>query len=229
MKFEKEWSAGVVVGAIAGGIAGWIWTTIGGWVIATKAENWWQIASAIGTLGAVGFSVWTAWRVASRESAEKRRRVRMAWTRIGPELVAARRNAEHAALTIHRMAMHGDGHPVREMDISLLKLSSSALSLEQCEATLSDLVHDESERGVIVSALVGEIGRVKRRCTELLETAVALPSGFEIHALIVFEEVAEFGRRASQALELPPSRTFGQKFRNEFAQKVGLPALNGQP
>lgn len=229
MKFDKEWSAGVVVGAIAGAVAGWIWTTIAGWIIATKAENWWQIAGAMGTLCAVGFSVWTAWRVASRESAEKRRRVRMAWTRIGPELVAARRNAEHAALAIHRMAMHGDGHPVREMDISLLKLSTTALSLEQCEATLPELVHDESEGGVIVSAMVGEIGRVKRRCVELLETAVALPQGFEIHAFIVFEEVSAFGKRASQALNLPPSRTFGEKFRNEFAHKVGLPALNGQP
>lgn len=229
MKFEKEWSAGVVAGVIAGGAAGWIWTTIAGWVIATKAENWWQIAGSMGTVGAVGFSVWTAWRIASRESVEKRRRVQMAWARIGPELVAARRNAEHAALAIHRMAMHGDDHPVREIDISLLKLSSAALSLEQCEATLPYLVHDESERGVIVSALVGEIGRVKSRCAELLETAVALPSGFEIHALIVFEEVAEFGKRASQALGLPPLRTFGEKFRIEFAQRVGLPTLEDHP
>lgn len=229
MKFGKEWSAGVVAGAIAGGVAGWIWTTLAGWVIATKAEDWWQIAGAIGTVGAVGFSVWTAGKVASRESAERRRRVQMAWTRIEPELVSARRNAEHAALAIRRMALHGDDHPVRETDISLLEIFISALSLGQCEAALPDLVHDESERGVIVAALVGEISRVKRRSTELCETAVTLPSGFEVHAFIVFEEVAEFGKRVSQALGIPSSRTFGEKFRNEFAQIVGLPAREGQP
>ncbi|MEN5162615.1 hypothetical protein [Achromobacter kerstersii] len=222
MRYGKEWTGGVVVGVIAGVVAGWIWTTIAGWVIATAAKDWWDVAGAMGTVGAVFFSVWTTWRVTSRDAAERQRRVQMAWAQISPELSAAKSNAERAALTIQRMALHGDDYPVRESDIALLRLYSRELSLDQCNAAMQDLAHDDSDRGVRVSALVVEVGRVNRRCTELCDIAAAPPPGFELHAFIVFEDVAAFGSRLDELLGTPNTRTFSDRFRQEFSNLVGM-------
>lgn len=43
-----EWVVFVIIAAVAGGlVASW-----GGWTVATSAKNWWDVATAIGTVGA---------------------------------------------------------------------------------------------------------------------------------------------------------------------------------
>ena len=58
MEFGKEWGAGVAVGVVFGGVAGWVASTWPGLVVATSAKNWWDIATAIGTLGATGAALY---------------------------------------------------------------------------------------------------------------------------------------------------------------------------
>ncbi|WP_348995672.1 hypothetical protein ABFG95_06940 [Achromobacter sp. HNDS-1] len=67
MKYGKEWQCGVGAGLICGAVAGWIFATIGGWVVATNAKNWWDVATAIGTVGAVITALFFAVKDRSRQ------------------------------------------------------------------------------------------------------------------------------------------------------------------
>jgi len=73
MKYGKEWTAGLIAGLVAGCIAGWIWTTIGGWMVGAKEKNWWDIATAIGTVGAVVAALGHGAFVHFRDARVKRR------------------------------------------------------------------------------------------------------------------------------------------------------------
>lgn len=77
MKYGKEWRVGVIVGVIAGCFAGWIWTTIGGWMVGAKEKNWWDIATAIGTVGAVIVALGHGAFVHFRDARVKRREGRL--------------------------------------------------------------------------------------------------------------------------------------------------------
>lgn len=53
LNYGREWRAGLICGLVSGAVGGWIFTTIGGWVISAEQKDWWDIASALGTLLAV--------------------------------------------------------------------------------------------------------------------------------------------------------------------------------
>lgn len=198
-------------------------------VVATSATSWWEIISALATsiaaISAVGIAVWS-WR---REDTDRRARANIAWARARPDLAACLRATEVVANALTSMAFTGDGLKVRESAKYLLREHVNALTLNQCEAVISDLAHDHKERGLRVSGLIGDLPRIMRRCGTILGQVDCPGPGFDTHSIIVMSEVAEFGRRICDLLDKPPPRILSEGQVQEYAKLLGIVHLFHQP
>jgi len=117
MTYGKEWRLGLVCGLIAGAVAGWIGTTMAGWVIASETKNWWDIATAIGTVGAT---------------------VAAAAGVLLPQLAALRdkrQRAVHAAASIYLYL----GLSQKPITTIISRLSNTALTRKSIEVLIKDL------------------------------------------------------------------------------------------
>jgi hypothetical protein len=167
----------LALGLIMGAAIGWIISTAPGWMRATAETQWWNIASAIGTLAAVCVALFLARSKDARRSGELGSIGEIVDAVVKPEVAELLETLERMAATIQLIEELSKGDvrasvgmtPAEQIDQERLSLRvlSGRLRLDACERVFDRLHRLPSGRGLYVAGLFPLVRSCANVCASL--------------------------------------------------------------
>lgn len=198
---------GLAVGVAVGAVAAWLFMTWAGWREAWRLENWWGIATAIGTVSAVIVALALSLHEKRARVQAGKVRARMAEARLVPELESFRGALQSARFGLTQLAKVDEGRLFPRFAAVGVQRLSLNLGLPVSSAVMEDFIDEEGGKALQIASMLGQIPGLKQSLDHISSFGEVSRNGDDITAFLALERVCILGRLVEKILKLPREST----------------------